>query len=79
MVPPFKFDVSVSRLAPLMGQKQKADVKAIAQKAFGGIGKDNDRIQLIAEGGATAKLRVDIKADVIKFFSLLDKANKGEE
>jgi hypothetical protein len=79
VLPPFKFDVSVSRLAPIMAQKQKADVKAVAQKAFGGVGKDNDRIQMLAEGGATAKFRVEIKADVIKFFSLLDKANKGEE
>jgi hypothetical protein len=79
VVPPFELDVFLSRLAPLMGQKQKADVNAIAQKAFGGTGKDNDKIHLIVEGGATAKLRITIQADVIKFFSLLDKANKGEE
>ncbi|HLJ94982.1 MAG TPA: hypothetical protein VKU02_17535 [Gemmataceae bacterium] len=78
-VPPFKIDLSVARLAPLIGDKQKADVNAVAQKAFGGTSKDNDRIQFTAEGGKNAKLRIALKADVIKFFSLLDKANKGEE
>ncbi len=72
-------DLSVARLAPLIGEKQKADVNAVAQKAFGGTGKDNDRIQFTAEGGRNAKLRFALKGDVIKFFSLLDKANKGEE
>lgn len=79
LLPPFQMDVSVARLAPLMAEKQKADVPAIAQKAFGGTGKNNDTIQLIAEGGKKAKLRVTMSADVIKFFSLLDKANKGQE
>jgi hypothetical protein len=78
VVPPFKFDLSIARLAPLMGYQQKADVNAIAQKAFGGTGKDNDKVQLIMEGGTSAKLRFDMKADVIKFFSLMDKAKKEE-
>jgi hypothetical protein len=79
VVPPFSMDVSIARLAPLIGEKEKADMNAIAQKAFGGTGKDNDKIQFVVEGGKTAKLRFTMKADVIKFFSLLDKANKGEE
>jgi hypothetical protein len=79
VMPPFKFDVSVARLAPVMAKDQKADVAAIAQKAFGGTGKNNDKIQFIVEGGKKAKIRFDMKADVIKFFSLLDKANKGQE
>ena len=48
---------SLTEKSTLMGEKQKADVNAIAQKAFGGAGKDNDKIQFIAEGGKTAKLR----------------------
>ena len=79
VLPPLKVDVSIARLAPLLGEKQKADMNAVAQKAFGGAGKDNDKIQFIVEGGKAAKLRFAVKADVIKFFSLLDKANKGEE
>jgi hypothetical protein len=79
VLPPFKMEISVARLAPLMAKQQKADVPAIVQKAFGGTGKKNDTVQLVAEGGRTAKLRLDVKADVIKFFNLLDKANKGEE
>ena len=78
-MPPFKLNVSIARLAPLMDAKQKADVNSVARKAFGGTGKNNDTIQFSAEGGRTAKMRVDIKGDVIKFFSLLDKAHKGEE
>jgi hypothetical protein len=77
-LPPSKIEVSMSRLAPLMALDQKADVPAIAQKAFGGIGQGNDKIQLTKEGGQTVKVRFAMKADVIKFFSLLDKANKGE-
>jgi hypothetical protein len=79
VLPPFKIDISVARLAPLMAKQQKADVQAIAEKAFGGNGKQNDTIRVIAEGGKRAKLRLDVKGDVIKFFNLLDKANKGEE
>lgn len=79
IVAPFKIDVSIARLAPLIGAKQKGDVNAIVQKAFGGTSGNNDRIQLIAEGGKAAKLRFSLKADVIKFFSLMDKANKSEE
>jgi hypothetical protein len=79
IMPPFKLNLSIARLAPLMGAKQKADMNAVARKAFGSTGKNNDTIQFSAEGGRTAKIRLDIKADVIKFFSLLDKANKGEE
>lgn len=79
ILPPFKIDVSVARLAPLMAKQQKADVRALAQKAFGGTGKKNDTLQLMAEGGRTAKIRLEVKGDVIKFFNLLDKANKGEE
>jgi hypothetical protein len=65
-----------------MAKQQKANpanVQAIAQKAFGGAGTNNDTVQLIAEGGQVAKIRLEMKGDVIKFFSLLDKANKGEE
>src|SRR5262249_40999731 len=76
-VPPFKFDMALSRLAPLMAQGQKADVPAVAQKAFGGVGQGNDTIRLTKEGGQTVTVRFVMKADVIKFFSLLDKANKG--
>jgi hypothetical protein len=79
IVPPFSVDLSLARLAPLMGDNQKANMKAVAKKAFGGTGKDNDKIQFRAEGGKTAKLRLTVKAEVIKFFSLVDKANKGEE
>ena len=79
VVPPFKIDVALARLASLMGEKHKADMNALAQKAFGGTGKGNDNIQFIVEGGKAAKVRFAVKADVIKFFSLLDKANKGEE
>jgi hypothetical protein len=78
-VAPFKINLSVARLAPVMAKQPKPDVRAIAQKAFGGTGKNNDTLQLVAEGGKTAKARIEIKADVIKFFSLLDKAKKAEE
>jgi hypothetical protein len=79
VMPPFQVNLSIARLAPLMAAKQKADVNAVARKAFGGSDKNNDSIRFSAEGGRAAKIRLDVKADVIKFFSLLDKANKGEE
>jgi hypothetical protein len=37
---------------------------------------DNDKIRVSLVGGLTANLRLDMKAKVIQFFSLLDNANQ---
>src|SRR5260370_16139234 len=34
VLPPLKVDVSIARLAPLMCEKQKADMNSVAQKTF---------------------------------------------
>jgi hypothetical protein len=74
--PPLQVEVALARLAPLV-QPKKADPNAIAQKAFSGAGKDNDKVRLTLEGGQTLKLSLDMKLAVVRFFNLLDKAEKG--
>jgi hypothetical protein len=69
-------EVSLGRLATLMGRQQKAIPEA-ARKAFA---KDQggDRILFSLEGGKALTLRLSVKPAVVTFFSLVEKAQKGQ-
>jgi hypothetical protein len=69
--PLLRFDVSLARLASVMGKK-KVDPQEAAHKIFSGDDKDNDKIHLTVEGGKTLKIRLDLKTPVIKFMRLID-------
>jgi hypothetical protein len=67
-------EMSLSRLATLIGRTQKAAPDA-ASKAFG-KDKDDDKVSLTLTGGKALQLRAGMKGPVIRFFSLIDKAEK---
>ncbi|HZT82659.1 MAG TPA: hypothetical protein VFA26_20690 [Gemmataceae bacterium] len=66
-------EVSLKRLAPLMAKEHKAAPKA-AEEAF--KAPHDDTIRLTLEGGQSLRLRASMKAAVIKFFHLLEEAQK---
>jgi hypothetical protein len=77
-VAPVRFDLSLARLAPVMGKNKKIEPDVAVKKAFGEAGKNNDRIHVTVEGGLALKLRLDVNAPVIKFFSLIDQGAPGK-
>jgi len=70
--PPFRLEASVARLVPLFAKDQKAILKA-AEEAF--KEKDSDKVRLVVEGGKALKLRLDAKAQIVKFIGLAMGAN----
>lgn len=66
---PFKFEISLARLAPAMVATQPEAAKA-AEEAFG-KNKENDRVWIAVEGGKSLQVRVAMKSAVIKFVSKL--------
>lgn len=76
--PQLQFDVALARFAPLMAKQGKAEVQA-AEKAFAGANKGRDRVRITVEGGTALKVNFEIDAPVVTFFSLVDKAKKGQE
>jgi hypothetical protein len=66
---PLQLDVSVARLAALFGQKEPGVLQA-AEQAFGQE-RNSDKVRLILEGGKTLRLRLEGKAQVLKFIGLL--------
>ena len=73
---PLRVEFSLASLAAPISKDQKAAPQA-AKEAFA-KDKDSDKIRFTVEGGKALKLRFDMKAQVIKFFSLLQKAEKAE-
>ncbi len=74
-VPPAQFAMSLGRMAPAIESKgHKAAIKA-AQEAFG-KNKEADKIRITLEGGKALKARFTMDAQVLKFFSLQEKAEK---
>jgi hypothetical protein len=70
-------EVSMSRLVPLL-VKQHPGAAEAAKDAFGS-GSGNDKIVVTLEGGDALKLRMSMKAQLVKFFGLLEQAkNKGQ-
>jgi hypothetical protein len=75
--PLLRLELSLARLAPLMNKTPKGgDPQAAAREAFG-AGKDNDTVRIVIEGGTALRIRLEGKAPVIKFLSLVDQKNKG--
>jgi hypothetical protein len=67
-------EMSMARLVPLMAQDNPAAPKA-AKEAFG-TDKGGDRIRLTLEGGDALKLRLGVKAPLVKFFAQIEEAKK---
>jgi hypothetical protein len=68
------FEMSLARMAPLM-EKETPGATKIAEEAFGKL-QDADKIRLTLEGGNSIKLRLSMKAQIIKFGVLMDEAKK---
>ena len=73
---PLRVELSLAPLAAAMAKDQKAAPQA-AKEAFA-KDKDGDKIRFTVEGGKALRLRFEMKAQVIKFFSLLERAEKAE-
>lgn len=70
--PAFRFEASVTQLAPLMAARNKAAPKA-AELVFTEPG--SDKVRLVVQGGKALKLRLEMKAQVVQFFSQLKELN----
>jgi hypothetical protein len=68
--------LSLKGLIPLAPNDQK-EAETAAKSAF--AEKESDRVNLSVEGGKTLQVKVRIKAQVLAFLSLLDKARKEKE
>jgi hypothetical protein len=69
-------EVAVHRLAPLLAQSNKGVIDA-AKKAFAVEG--SDRVWLALQGGPQIKLRLEVKAPIVQFLALADKARKAND
>ncbi len=67
-------EMSLSRLATLLGRTRKAFPDAAA-KAFG-KDKEDDKFYLTLTGGKALQLRIGMKGPVVRLYFLLDKAEK---
>jgi hypothetical protein len=74
-VKPLRADMSVARLAPMLAKEQKAAPDA-AKKAFTQKGSDQVRLSLDTSKGL--ELKLSVRTAVLKFASLLEKAQRGE-
>jgi hypothetical protein len=77
--PPLQIDLSVARLAPLMGKSHKGDPKEAAAKAFAGAGHGKDHVRISLQSGQALKLRLEMNTAVLQFIRLLDNPGKGSE
>lgn len=73
--PVVRLEVSLRRVASLMARHQKSAPES-ARQAFKGENKDADKIYLTLEGGKALRLRAGLKGPVLRFFSLVDQAEK---
>jgi hypothetical protein len=79
--PPFRLDISMARMAPAIAAEhkdEKGDVARAAQEAFGKEA-GSDRVSITLEGGSQLRGRLLIEGPVLKFISLVNKAEKGEK
>jgi len=78
----FGLVVNVARMVPAISldanRYNKEDVAKAATQAFRNS-KDNDQISLTVDGGESLAARFAIKAPVLKFFGLLQKAEKKDK
>jgi hypothetical protein len=73
---PFQAEVSLSRVARLLGKKEKA-IPPAAAKAF--KGKGDDVVRLSVEAGPSLQLKLTSKARIVSFVALFIQAKKGED
>jgi hypothetical protein len=71
----FRAEVALAALAPLLAQQHKAAPEA-AKQAFTEAG--SDRVVVTLAGGKALRLRATMKAPVVRFFGLIQKAEKAE-
>jgi hypothetical protein len=72
-----QFEMSVARVAPLMEKENKGAAEA-AKQAFA-KDKDADKLRITVEGGQSLRLRLAMKTQLVKFFSLVEQAkNAGQ-
>jgi hypothetical protein len=71
-----QFEIAVKRVAPLMERENKGATEA-AKKAFTEEG--SDRVRITLEGGPALKLRLAMKAQLLKFVSLLDESRDAAD
>ena len=72
--PPVLVELSLAHLAQALAKDQKA--APYAAKAAFKDDPDGGKIRVAVEGGTSLKIRMEMKTNVIKFFSLLDRAEK---
>lgn len=72
-----QFQMSIGRLAPLMTRDNKEAPK-IAKEVFADK-TDADKVRITLEGGSALKLRLDLKAPLVTFFSKLQESKKEED
>jgi hypothetical protein len=68
-----RMDLSMARLAGLMARDQPAAPDA-AKEAF--KGQAGDRFTISLEGGEELRVKMEMKAAVLRFFALLEEAKK---
>jgi hypothetical protein len=73
--PQFELAMAVARLAPLMAAKHPS-APELAKRVFK-EGSGDDRIRFTVKGGDTLELRVTAKAQLLKFFSEVEKDSRG--
>jgi hypothetical protein len=71
---PFYLEVSLARFAPIMEKETPGAAQAV-EEAFG-KNTDADKIRIAIEGGERFRLRLSGKAQLLKFFALMDEAKK---
>jgi hypothetical protein len=72
---PFLFEMALGRLAPLMAKDNKAAPR-IAEQVFA-KNPDSDKFRVSLDGGKALQLRMELRAELLRFFVLIDKENKS--
>jgi len=72
---PLSVEMSLAGMAPLMAREQKGAPDA-AKKAF--TEKDSDKVRLTLDTSKAFELKLSVKTAVLKFGSLMEKAQRGE-
>ncbi len=78
---PFRLEINMARMVPAIAAEHKDEKGAVAQAAQEAFGneKGNDLVSITVEGGEQLRGRLLIKAPVLKFVSLVQKAGTGEK
>jgi hypothetical protein len=69
-----RFEAAMARLAPFLAREHK-NAPAAAKEAFA-KDKDSDKVLIVLEGGNALRLRASAKAQILRFFALIEEMNK---